>query len=140
MSSHREACQEIPVSGEFSGGGDGDGLSVHHSALHSEAEFQRASQCPEITCSDSTFTLKCTHCLNCVSVTMFAPQWVHNILEKKAEADRIVYEDPDPTVGFVLLPDFKWNQKQVRHKDVLITSGHILVCCIDVTLWIESDP
>ncbi|KAG7223601.1 hypothetical protein INR49_028494 [Caranx melampygus] len=39
--------------------------------------------------------------------------WVHNILEKKAEADRIVYEDPDPTVGFVLLPDFKWDQKQV---------------------------
>lgn len=41
-------------------------------------------------------------------------QWVYNILEKKAEADRIVYEDPDPEVGFVLLPDFKWDQKQVR--------------------------
>ncbi|KAL7394989.1 hypothetical protein ABVT39_008317 [Epinephelus coioides] len=43
----------------------------------------------------------------------FSVQWVHNILEKKAEADRIVYEDPDPVVGFVLLPDFKWDQKQV---------------------------
>lgn len=41
-------------------------------------------------------------------------QWVYNILEKKAEADRIIYEDPDPVVGFVLLPDFKWDQKQVR--------------------------
>lgn len=41
-------------------------------------------------------------------------QWVYNILEKKAEAERIVYEDPDPEVGFVLLPDFKWDQKQVR--------------------------
>lgn len=41
-------------------------------------------------------------------------QWVYNILEKKAEADRIVYEDPDPETGFVLLPDFKWDQKQVR--------------------------
>nr|XP_015192852.1 PREDICTED: m7GpppX diphosphatase [Lepisosteus oculatus] len=40
-------------------------------------------------------------------------QWVYNILEKKAEADRIVYEDPDPDVGFVLLPDFKWDQKQL---------------------------
>uniref|UniRef100_W5M411 Decapping enzyme, scavenger n=1 Tax=Lepisosteus oculatus TaxID=7918 RepID=W5M411_LEPOC len=39
--------------------------------------------------------------------------WVYNILEKKAEADRIVYEDPDPDVGFVLLPDFKWDQKQL---------------------------
>ncbi|XP_074530993.1 m7GpppX diphosphatase [Halichoeres trimaculatus] len=43
----------------------------------------------------------------------FSVQWVHNILEKKAEAERIVYEDPDPKVGFVLLPDFKWDQKQL---------------------------
>ncbi|XP_069038682.1 m7GpppX diphosphatase [Lepisosteus oculatus] len=43
----------------------------------------------------------------------FSVQWVYNILEKKAEADRIVYEDPDPDVGFVLLPDFKWDQKQL---------------------------
>lgn len=43
----------------------------------------------------------------------FLLQWVYNILEKKAEADRIVFEDPDPRVGFVLLPDFKWDQKQV---------------------------
>ncbi|XP_026186263.1 m7GpppX diphosphatase [Mastacembelus armatus] len=43
----------------------------------------------------------------------FSVQWVYNILEKKAEAERIVYEDPDPEVGFVLLPDFKWDQKQV---------------------------
>ncbi|XP_054453942.1 m7GpppX diphosphatase [Anoplopoma fimbria] len=43
----------------------------------------------------------------------FSVQWVYNILEKKAEAERIVYEDPDPEAGFVLLPDFKWDQKQV---------------------------
>ncbi|XP_053500877.1 m7GpppX diphosphatase [Ictalurus furcatus] len=43
----------------------------------------------------------------------FSLQWVYNILEKKAEADRIVFEDPDPRVGFVLLPDFKWDQKQL---------------------------
>ncbi|XP_036451507.1 m7GpppX diphosphatase [Colossoma macropomum] len=43
----------------------------------------------------------------------FSVQWVYNILEKKAEADRIVFEDPDPNVGFVLLPDFKWDQKQL---------------------------
>ncbi|XP_047441196.1 m7GpppX diphosphatase [Mugil cephalus] len=43
----------------------------------------------------------------------FSVQWVYNILEKKAETERIVYEDPDPEVGFVLLPDFKWDQKQV---------------------------
>ncbi|XP_035018278.1 m7GpppX diphosphatase [Hippoglossus stenolepis] len=44
----------------------------------------------------------------------FSVQWVYNILEKKAEAERITYEDPDPEVGFVLLPDFKWDQKQVN--------------------------
>nr|AAZ38886.1 scavenger mRNA decapping enzyme [Xenopus laevis] len=44
----------------------------------------------------------------------FSIQWVYNILEKKAEAERIVYENPDPTNGFVLIPDFKWNQKQVE--------------------------
>ncbi|XP_055015534.1 m7GpppX diphosphatase [Boleophthalmus pectinirostris] len=43
----------------------------------------------------------------------FSLQWVYNILEKKAESDRILFEDPDPNTGFVLLPDFKWNQKQV---------------------------
>ncbi|KFP88671.1 m7GpppX diphosphatase, partial [Apaloderma vittatum] len=43
----------------------------------------------------------------------FSVQWVYNILEKKAEADRIVHENPDPRDGFVLVPDFKWNQNQL---------------------------
>ncbi|XP_069470293.1 m7GpppX diphosphatase isoform X2 [Ambystoma mexicanum] len=42
----------------------------------------------------------------------FSVQWVYNILEKRAEADRIVHENPDPANGFILLPDFKWDQKQ----------------------------
>ena len=32
-------------------------------------------------------------------------QWVRNILEHKAETDRILFEDPDPENGFILLPD-----------------------------------
>lgn len=40
-------------------------------------------------------------------------QWVYNILDKKAEADRIVFENPDPLDGFVLIPDLKWNQQQL---------------------------
>ena len=40
-------------------------------------------------------------------------QWVYNILEKKSESERIVFEDPDPENGFILLPDMKWNGKQV---------------------------
>ena len=46
-------------------------------------------------------------------------QWVYNILEKKAEADRIVYEDPDPEHGFILLPDLKWEQTQVTNLYVM---------------------
>ncbi|XP_060604368.1 m7GpppX diphosphatase-like [Ruditapes philippinarum] len=41
----------------------------------------------------------------------FSMQWVYNILEKKQEADRIVFEDPDPETGFILLPDMKWDRK-----------------------------
>ncbi|KAH3819118.1 m7GpppX diphosphatase-like [Dreissena polymorpha] len=44
----------------------------------------------------------------------FSIQWVYNILGKKKEADRIVFEDPDPEQGFVLLPDMKWDCKDTR--------------------------
>lgn len=61
VSGHGEAHKEIQAPGEFSGGGDGDGLSVHHSALHPEAEFQRAGQQPpEITSSHTVCTSECT--------------------------------------------------------------------------------
>ena len=66
----------------------------------------------------------------------FSVDWVYNILEHKKETERIgnkrgftfsfvhtqhhynffpipVYEDADTETGFVLLPDFKWNGKQV---------------------------
>ena len=42
-------------------------------------------------------------------------QWVYNILEKKAESERIVSEDPDPETGFVMLPDMKWDEKQTSN-------------------------
>lgn len=39
---------------------------------------------------------------------------MYNILEKKQEADRIVFEDPDPETGFILLPDMKWDRKDMN--------------------------
>lgn len=36
-------------------------------------------------------------------------QWVYNILDGIKESDRIIFEDPDPKTGFVLLPDIKWD-------------------------------
>lgn len=41
--------------------------------------------------------------------------WVYNILEKKKEVDRLLFEDPDPEIGFMLHPDLKWDQTQVTH-------------------------
>ncbi|KXZ51606.1 hypothetical protein GPECTOR_12g570 [Gonium pectorale] len=38
-------------------------------------------------------------------------QWVYNILEKKEEVERLIYEDPDPVNGFMLHPDLKWDQR-----------------------------
>ncbi|XP_066190806.1 m7GpppX diphosphatase [Sylvia atricapilla] len=57
----------------------------------------------------------------------FSIQWVYNILEKKAEADRIVHENPDPSNGFVLVPDLKWNQNQLE--DLYLIA---LVHCRDI--------
>ncbi|RLN88984.1 hypothetical protein BBJ28_00023024, partial [Nothophytophthora sp. Chile5] len=34
-------------------------------------------------------------------------EWVYNILGH--EVERIIFEDPHPRTGFVLLPDFKWS-------------------------------
>jgi len=44
----------------------------------------------------------------------FTLDWVYNVLEHKKEVERIIYEDPDRDVGFILAPDFKWSGKQVE--------------------------
>ncbi|EPY53799.1 m7G(5')pppN diphosphatase [Schizosaccharomyces cryophilus OY26] len=38
-------------------------------------------------------------------------QWVNNILNHKAEAERIVLEDLDKVNGFLVLPDLKWDRQ-----------------------------
>lgn len=37
--------------------------------------------------------------------------WLKNILNKSAEAERLLFEDPHPHLGFMLHPDLKWDQK-----------------------------
>lgn len=44
----------------------------------------------------------------------FILQWVYNILEHKKESERIIFEDPDKELGFILLPDLKWDGKTVE--------------------------
>lgn len=36
-------------------------------------------------------------------------EWVANFLSGKAEAERVIFEDPHPVTGFVLAPDLKWD-------------------------------
>ena len=36
-----------------------------------------------------------------------------NILDHKAETDRIIFEDPDSETGFVLCCDLKWDGKSI---------------------------
>ena len=48
---------------------------------------------------------------NSLQCLFFLYQWVYNILEGKSEAERVLYNDPDPENGFVLLPDMKWDQQ-----------------------------
>lgn len=35
-------------------------------------------------------------------------------MDHEKEADRILYEDPDKENGFIILPDLKWDGKQIE--------------------------
>ncbi|KAH8295354.1 hypothetical protein KR018_010401 [Drosophila ironensis] len=47
--------------------------------------------------------------------SQFSLEWVYNILEHKQEKERIVFEDSDPETGFILLPDLKWDGRNVEN-------------------------
>lgn len=49
-----------------------------------------------------------------IQTSAFSKEWIYNILDHKKEVDRIVFEDPDPDVGFILLPDLKWTGEQME--------------------------
>ncbi|KAI0795654.1 scavenger mRNA decapping enzyme [Abortiporus biennis] len=36
-------------------------------------------------------------------------QWVHDILSGKSEAEKVLFKDPNPEYGFLILPDMKWD-------------------------------
>ena len=49
---------------------------------------------------------------NCICTLVV--QWVYNILDGRSESDRIICNDPDPADGFVLLPDMKWDVRDME--------------------------
>ncbi|XP_001359051.3 m7GpppX diphosphatase [Drosophila pseudoobscura] len=50
-----------------------------------------------------------------INLSQFSLEWVYNILEHKKETERIVFEDNDPETGFILLPDLKWDGRNVEN-------------------------
>ncbi|KAL3990086.1 m7GpppX diphosphatase [Acanthocheilonema viteae] len=49
----------------------------------------------------------------------FTLKWIFNLLEHKAEVDRIIFDDTDPQNGFVLALDIKWDGKNLENLYVL---------------------
>ncbi len=42
-----------------------------------------------------------------------------NILNGKSEVERVIYNDTDSDVGFVMVPDLKWDLKELENLYVL---------------------
>lgn len=60
-------------------------------------------------------------------------QWVYNILEGKSEAERVVFKESDPEVGFVLLPDLKWDGSKETLYLLAIVQKHDIKSIRDLT-------
>ena len=56
----------------------------------------------------------------------FSLEWVYNILDHGKEVDRIIFEDPDPVHGFMLMKDMKWSDK--------VESLHVTAIVLDRTI------
>ncbi|CAH7668839.1 HIT-like domain-containing protein [Phakopsora pachyrhizi] len=39
--------------------------------------------------------------------------WLYNILEGKTESEKVIYRDPSPKDGFIIIPDLKWDQSTI---------------------------
>lgn len=60
----------------------------------------------------------------------FSVQWVYNILNKKTESERIVFEDADKDTGFILLPDMKWDMKDVESLYLIALPHRLGIKCL----------
>ncbi|GLV42624.1 uncharacterized protein CBL_03363 [Carabus blaptoides fortunei] len=63
---------------------------------------------------DETIDIYRTITLPYIEKEQFSLQWLYNILDHTSESERIIFEDPDPDTGFILLPDLKWDGKTLE--------------------------
>ena len=64
-----------------------------------------------LSCGSVLFSLPDIFVFMYLLKVIICMQWVYNILDKKSEVERIIYEDPDAEQGFMVMPDMKWNEK-----------------------------
>ncbi|KAK9862970.1 hypothetical protein WJX84_007569 [Apatococcus fuscideae] len=75
-----------------------------HISKHREQTYCMVKETPEM--------YRLVHQPYILSIPSSRIQWVYNMLEGKAEQERMIFHDPDPDTGFMLHPDLKWNQLQ----------------------------
>ncbi|XP_076236246.1 decapping enzyme, scavenger [Calliopsis andreniformis] len=63
----------------------------------------------ELYIVDETYELYQKITLPYIESSSLSLEWVYNILEHKAEQDKVVYEDKNEETGFVLVNDLKWD-------------------------------
>lgn len=54
-------------------------------------------------------------------------------MEGKSEAERVVFKDSDPEIGFILLPDLKWDGNNETLYMLAITQKHDIKSIRDLT-------
>ncbi|CAD1475012.1 unnamed protein product [Heterotrigona itama] len=78
---------------------------IHPATAKHIEKFRRK----ELYIIDETYELYQKITLPYIESNSFSVEWVYNILEHKAEQDRIVYENNDEKTGFIMVNDLKWD-------------------------------
>uniref|UniRef100_A0A0V0J7L7 m7GpppX diphosphatase n=1 Tax=Schistocephalus solidus TaxID=70667 RepID=A0A0V0J7L7_SCHSO len=56
--------------------------------------------------------------------------WVDNVLNGTAEVDRVLFADPDKSLGFVLAIDFRWDLRQLNELHCLVLARSASLTCL----------
>ena len=57
-------------------------------------------------------------------------QWIYNIFDKKSEVDKILYEDKEAENGFILLPDYSFDLKNIEELHLIALSRKKDIYCL----------
>jgi m7GpppX diphosphatase len=76
---------------------------------------RNTAQAPKIF-RETPASYKAKHVPYMQSIPTSALGWVYKILNKEKEVERLLYDDPDPTNGFLINVDPKWTDAPRHHK------------------------